>query len=98
MAKYKFLFKQQVIEFYLQNSKNRSLIHLNLNLTWYKRFKMGNFLQKLSVYTLSLLIQVLPANVYKTLKNKVNGLIPKLKGRPTMKPKYLKISPNPKSG
>jgi len=45
MDKYKFLFKQQVIEFYLQNSKNRSLIHLNLNLTWYKRLKIGNFLQ-----------------------------------------------------
>jgi len=32
MTKYNFLFKQQVIEFYLQNSKNRSLTRRHFQL------------------------------------------------------------------
>ena len=33
MTKYNFLFKQQIIEFYLQNGKNRSLTHRHFQLT-----------------------------------------------------------------
>lgn len=53
---------------------------------------MGNFLYKLPVYTLVLLIQLLLSDAYKSLKKSINGLIPKHGGFLSMEPKYLKIA------
>ena len=133
MTKYNFLFKQQVIEFYLQNGKNRSLTRRHFQLAettlerWINQFNHGRInglavLGKKQNYSPEFKL-----NVIKAVKNGqfsaeaaclhfgiansgvvsqwlqafekqgINGLIPKPKGRPTMKPKYPKMPPKPKT-
>ena len=133
MTKYNFLFKQQVIEFYLQNGKNRSLTRKHFQLAdrtlerWIKLFnhnginglavlgKKQNYSPefKLSVVqavkngqfsaeTACLYFGIANSGVVSQWlqafeKQGINGLIPKPKGRPTMKPKYPKMPPKPKT-
>ena len=133
MTKYNFLFKQQVIEFYLQNGKNRSLTRKHFQLAdktlerWIKQFNHNGInglavLGKKRNYSPEFKLNVVQAvkngqfsaesaclyfgiansaTVSQWLqafeKQGINGLIPKPKGRPTMKPKYPKMPPKPKT-
>ena len=133
MTKYNFLFKQQVIEFYLQNGKNRSLTRKHFQLAeqtlnrWIKQFN-HNGINELEVrgekqtYSLEFklsLVQAVKQGKFSAEaaclhfgiansgvvsqwlqafeKQGINGLIPKPKGRPTMKPKYPKMPSKPKT-
>ena len=133
MTKYNFLFRQQVIEFYLQNGKNRSLTRKHFQLAeqtlnrWIKQFN-HNWINKLEVrgekqtYSLEFklsLVQAVKQGKFSAEaaclhfgiansgvvsqwlqafeKQGINGLIPKPKGRPTMKPKYPKMPSKPKT-
>ena len=133
MTKYNFLFKQQVIEFYLQNGKNHPLTRRYFQLAeqtlnrWIKQFN-HNGIKGLEVrsekqtYSLEFKLSLVQAVkqgkcsaevaclhfdiansgvVSQWLqafeKQGINGLIPKPKGRPTMKPKYPKMPPKPKT-
>ena len=133
MTKYNFLFKQQVIEFYLQNGKNRSLTRKHFQLAeqtlnrWIKQFN-HNWINELEVrgekqtYSLEFKLSLVQAVkqgkcsaevaclhfgiansgvVSQWLqafeKQGINGLMPKPKGRPTMKPKYPKMPSKPKT-
>lgn len=59
---------------------------------------MGNFLQKLPIYAVVLPIQEWLTDWLRVFeKQGINGLIPKPKGRPTIKPKYPKMPPKPKT-
>ena len=133
MTKYNFLFKQQVIEFYLQNGKNRSLTRKHFQLAdrtlerWIKQFNHNginglavlgkkrnyspefklNVVQavkngQFSAETACLYFGIANSGVVSQWlqafeKQGINGLIPKPKGRPTMKPKYPKMPPKPKT-
>ena len=133
MTKYNFLFKQQVIEFYLQNGKNRSLTRKHFQLAdktlerWIKQFNHNGInglaiLGKKRNYSPEFKLNVVQAvkngqfsaesaclyfgiansaTVSQWLqafeKQGINGLIPKPKGRSTMKPKYPKMPPKPKT-
>ena len=133
MTKYNTLFKQQVIEFYLQNSKNRSLTRKHFQLAsrtlrhWINQFNNSginglavlgkkrnyspefklNVIQavkngKFSVGAACLHFGIANSGVVSQWlqafeKQGINGLIPKPKGRPTMKPKYPKMPPKPKT-
>ena len=133
MTKYNFLFKQQVIEFYLQNGKNRSLTRKHFQLAsrtlrhWINQFNYSGInglavMGKKRNYSPEFKL-----NVIKAVKNGqfsaeatclhfgiansgvvsqwlqafekqgINGLMPKPKGQPTMKPKYPKMPPKPKT-
>lgn len=133
MTKYNTLFKQQVIEFYLQNGNNCSLTckhFLLANKTlrrWLSKFNHGG-INGLAVsgkkrnYSPEFKLTVVQAvknrqfsaeaaclhfgiansaTVSQWLqafeKQGINGLLPKPKGRPTMKPKYPKMPPKPKT-
>ena len=133
MTKYNFLFRQQVIEFYLQNGKNRSLTRKHFQLAeqtlnrWIKQFN-HNWINELEVrgekqtYSLEFklsLVQAVKQGKFSAEaaclhfgiansgvvsqwlqafeKQGINGLIPKPKGRPTMKPKYPKMPSKPKT-
>ena len=133
MTKYNFLFRQQVIEFYLQNGKNRSLTRKHFQLAeqtlnrWIKQFN-HNGIKGLEVrsekqtYSLEFklsLVQAVKQGKFSAEaaclhfgiansgvvsqwlqafeKQGINGLIPKPKGRPTMKPKYPKMPSKPKT-
>ena len=133
MTKYNFLFRQQVIEFYLQNGKNRSLTRKHFQLAeqtlnrWIKQFN-HNWINELEVrgekqtYSLEFklsLVQAVKQGKFSAEaaclhfgiansgvvsqwlqafeKQGINGLIPKPKDRPTMKPKYPKMPPKPKT-
>ena len=133
MTKYNFLFKQQVIEFYLQNGKNRSLTRKHFQLAeqilnrWIKQFnhsRINGLEVRGTKQTYSLefklsLVQAVKqgkcsagaACLHFGIANSgvvsqwlqaferqgINGLIPKPKGRPTMKPKYPKMPSKPKT-
>ena len=133
MTKYNTLFKQQVIEFYLQNSKNRSLTRKHFQLAsrtlrhWINQFNHSRInglavLGKKRNYSPEFKLNVIQAVkngqfsaeaaclhfgiansgvVSQWLqafeKQGINGLMPKPKGRPTMKPKYPKMPPKPKT-
>ena len=130
MTKYNFLFKQQAIEFYLQNAKNCSLTRKHFQLAsralrhWVNQFNYSginglamlgkkrndspefklNVIQavkngQFSAETAYLYFGIANSSVINRWlrvfeKQGINGLLPKAKGRPTMKPKY----PKPKSG
>ena len=133
MAKYTQSFKQQVIEFYLQHNKNRSLTrqHFQVKETilryWIHQYNHNGF-KGLAVrygkqvyspeFKLSV-IQAVKQEKLSTLqaalqfgipnrgvisqwlqafdKQGINGLLPKPKGRSSMKPKYPKMPPPPKT-
>ena len=133
MTKYNFLFKQQVIEFYLQNGKNRSLTRKHFQLAdktlerWIKQFNHNGInglavLGKKRNYSPEFKLNVVQAVkngqfsaesacLYFSIANSgvvsqwlkafdkqgINGLMPKPKGRSTMKPKYPKMPPKPKT-
>lgn len=133
MTKYNFLFKQQVIEFYLQHGKNRSLTRRHFQLAettlerWINQFNHGRInglavLGEKRNYSPEFKLNVIQAVkngqfsaeaaclhfgiansgvVSQWLqafeKQGINGLMPKPKGRPTMKPKYPKMPPKPKT-
>ena len=133
MTKYNFLFKQQVIEFYLQNGKNRSLTRKHFQLAdktlerWIKQFNHNGIngltvLGKKRNYSPEFKLNVVQAVkngqfsaesacLYFSIANSgvvsqwlkafdkqgINGLLPKPKGRPIMKPKYPKMPPKPKT-
>ena len=133
MTKYNTLFKQQLIEFYLQNSKNRSLTRKHFQLAsrtlrhWINQFNNSGInglavLGKKRNYSPEFKLNVIQAVkngqfsaeaaclhfgiansgvVSQWLqafeKQGINGLMPKPKGRPTMKPKYPKMPPKPKT-
>lgn len=133
MTKYNFLFKQQVIEFYLQNGKNCSLTRRRFQLAsrtlrhWINQFNHSGInglavLGKKRNYSPEFKLNVIQAVkkgqfsaeaacLYFGIANSgvvsqwlqafekqgINGLIPKPKGRPTMKPKYPKMPPKPKT-
>ena len=124
MTKYNQSFKQQVIEFYLQNGKNRSLTRQYFQLAentlrrWIKQYNYNGFnglavLGKNRSYSPEFKLSVIQAvkngqfsaesaNLYFGIphsgiisqwlqvfdKQGINGLFPKPKGRPSMKPKY----------
>ena len=133
MTKYNFLFKQQVIEFYLQNGKNRSLTRRHFQLAettlerWINQFNHSR-INQLAVlgkkqnyspeFKLSLVQAVKQGKCSAEVaclhfgiansgvvsqwlqafeRQGINGLIPKPKGRPTMKPKYPKMPSKPKT-
>ena len=133
MTKYNQSFKQQVIEFYLQHGKNRSLTrqHFQIKDTtfrhWLAQYNHSGF-NGLGVshtkqgyspeFKLSV-VQAVKNGVFSTQKaalyfgipepslisrwlqafdkQGINGLFPKRKGRPSMKPKYPKMPPPPKT-
>ncbi len=133
MTKYNFLFKQQVIKFYLQNGKNCSLTHRHFQLAsrtlhhWINQFNHSGVnglavLGKKRNYSPEFKLKVIqslknePFSVEAAClhfgidnsgvvsqwfqafeKQGINGLIPKPKGRPTMKLKYPKMLPKPKT-
>ena len=133
MTKYNSLFKQQVIEFYLQNGKNRSLTRKHFQLAettlerWIKQFNHNGInglaiLGKKQNYSPEFKLNVVQAVkngqfsaesacLYFGIANSgvvsqwlqafekqgINGLLPKPKGRSTMKPKYPKMPPKPKT-
>jgi len=125
MTKYHFLFKQQVIEFYLQNGKNRSLTRKHFQLAsrtlrhWINQFNYSGInglavMGKKRNYSPEFKLNVIQAVkngqffgitnsgvVSQWLqafeKQGINGLMPKPKGQPTMKPKYPKMPPKPKT-
>ena len=133
MTKYNQSFKQQVIEFYLQNGKNRSLTrrHFQLEKTtlenWINQYNYNGFnglsvSHTKQVYSTEFKLSVIQAvkngqfstrraALYFGIPNQgiisqwlqafdkqgINGLFPKPKGRPSMKPKYPKMPPPPKT-
>ena len=133
MTKYNQLFKQQVIEFYLQHNKNRSLTRKQFHLKdktlcrWVSQFnyhgmnglavlgrkqtyspefkftviqavKNGEFsAEKASLHFGIANSGVISQWLQAFEKQGINGLFPKPKGRPTMKPKYPKMPPKPKT-
>ena len=133
MTKYHLLFKQQVIEFYLQNGKNRSLTRKHFQLAsrplrhWINQFNYSGInglavMGKKRNYSPEFKLNVIQAVkngqfsaeatclhfgitnsgvVSQWLqafeKQGINGLMPKPKGQPTMKPKYPKMPPKPKT-
>ena len=133
MTKYNTLFKQQVIEFYLQNGKNSSLTRKHFQLVgttlkrWLSQFNYSGInglvvLGKKRNYSPEFKLNVIQAvrnrqfsvesaclhfgiansgTISQWLKafekQGINGLLPKPKGRPTMKPKYPKMPPKPKT-
>ncbi|WP_115632215.1 IS3 family transposase [Actinobacillus ureae] len=133
MTKYNSLFKQQVIEFYLQHDKNRLFTQRHFQLfkktliRWIAQFN-HNGINGLSVmgkkqkYSPEFKLTVIQAvkkgqfsaesaslhfgiansgSISQWLqafeKQSINGLLPKPKGRPTMKPKYPQMPPRPKT-
>ena len=133
MTKYNQLFKQQVIEFYLQHHKNRSLTRKQFALKdktlsrWIAQFNHSGInglavLGRKQTYAPEFKLTVIQAvqnglfsqekaSLYFGIANSgvisqwlkafekqgINGLLPKPKGRPTMKPKYPKMPPPPKT-
>ena len=133
MTKYNFLFKQQAIEFYLQNAKNCSLTRKHFQLAsralrhWVNQFnysginglamlgkkrndspefklnviqavKNGQFSAEAACLHFGIANSGVVSQWLKAFeKQGINGLIPKPKGRPTMKPKYPKMPPKPKT-
>ena len=133
MTKYNFLFKQQAIEFYLQNAKNCSLTRKHFQLAsralrhWVNQFNYSginglamlgkkrndspefklNVIQavkngQFSAETAYLYFGIANSSVINRWlrvfeKQGINGLIPKPKDRPTMKPKYPKMPPKLKT-
>ena len=133
MTKYHFLFKQQVIEFYLQNGKNRSLTRRYFQLAettlkhWINQFNYSGINELAMLGKKQNYSPEFKLNVIQAVKNGqfspeaaclhfgiansgvvsqwlqafekqgINGLIPKPKDRPTMKPKYPKMPPKPKT-
>ena len=133
MTKYSQSFKQQVIEFYLQHDKNRSLTRRHFQLArttlerWINQYNHNGInglavLSKKRIYSPEFKLSVVQAvksgqfsAEYATLyfgfsnsgiisqwlqafeKQGINGLFPKSKGRPSMKPKYPKMPPPPKT-
>ena len=133
MTKYNFLFKQQAIEFYLQNAKNCSLTRKHFQLAsralrhWVNQFnysginglamlgkkrndspefklnviqavKNGKFSAKAACLHFGIANSGIVSQWLKAFeKQGINGLIPKPKGRPTMKPQYPKMPPKPKT-
>lgn len=133
MTKYNQSFKQQVIDFYLQHGKNRSLTHQHCQLAestlkrWIKQYhhngiKGLSILDKKRSYSLEFKLSVIQAvknghfsaedaclyfgiansgGISQWLqvfdKQSINALLPKPKGRPSMKPKYPKMPPSPKT-
>ncbi|WP_115608397.1 IS3 family transposase [Actinobacillus ureae] len=133
MTKYNSLFKQQVIEFYLQHDKNRLFTQRHFQLSkktltrWIAQFNhnginglavMGKK-QKYSPEFKLTVIQAVKKGQFSAEsaslhfgiansgsisqwfqafeKQGINGLLPKPKGRPTMKPKYPQMPPPPKT-
>lgn len=133
MTKYNQSFKEQVIEFYLQNEKNRSLTCQHFQLAkrtlsrWIKQYNHYGInglavLGKKQIYSPEFKLSVIQAVkngqfssedacLYFGISNSgvisqwlqafdkqgINGLFPKPKGRPSMKPKYPKMPPPPKT-
>jgi hypothetical protein len=133
MTKYNSLFKQQVIEFYLQSGKNRSLTSKHFQLAdrtlqcWIKQFNHNGInglavLGKKRHYSPEFKLNVVQAvkngqfsaettclyfgiansaTVSQWLqafdKQGINSLLPKPKGRSTIKPQYPKMPPKPKT-
>lgn len=133
MTKYNQSFKQQVIEFYLQKGKNRSLTrqHFQLPQTtlarWIQQYHYNGIHglavlgknQKYTVEFKSAVVQAVRngqfsaeyACLYFGIANSgiisqwlqafdkqgINGLLPKPKGRPSMKVKSPKMPPKPKT-
>ena len=133
MTKYNPLFKQQVIEFYLQNDKNYSFTQRHFQLSkntltrWIAQFNHNGInglavLGKKRKYSPEFKLTVIQAvkkgqfsaeraSLHFGIANSgsisqwlhtfeeqgINGLLPKPKGRPTMKPKYPKMPPPPKT-
>lgn len=133
MTKYTHTFKQQVIEFYLQNGQNRSLTrqHFQIKDTtfrhWLAQYNHIGFnglavSHTKQVYSPEFKLSVVQAvknGVFSTRKaalyfgipepalisqwlhafdkQGINGLLPKPKGRPTMKQKYPRMPPPPKT-
>ena len=133
MTKYNPLFKQQVIEFYLQNDKNYSFTQRHFQLSkktltrWIAQFNHNGInglavMGKKRKYSPEFKLTVIQAvkkgqfsaeraslhfgiansgSISQWLKafekQGINGLLPKPKGRPTMKPKYPKMPPPPKT-
>ncbi|QLB18852.1 hypothetical protein A6B41_05040 [Mannheimia granulomatis] len=133
MTKYNLSFKQQVLEFYLQNDKNRSLTRQHFQLAettlkrWINQYNHNGInglavLGKNRIYPPEFKLAVVQAvknrqfsaesaTLYFGIANSgiisqwlhtfdkqgINGLFPKPKGRPPMKPKYPKMPPPPKT-
>lgn len=133
MTKFNQSFKQQVIDFYLQHGKNRSLTRQHFQLAeqtlnrWIKQFNhnRNNGLEvrgKKQTYSPEFKLSVVQAVKQGNCSTEsaclhfgiansgiisqwlqaferqgINGLMPKPKGRPSMKPKYPKIRPKPKT-
>ncbi|WP_115632237.1 IS3 family transposase [Actinobacillus ureae] len=133
MTKYNSLFKQQVIEFYLQNDKNRLFTQRHFQLSkktlirWIAQFNHNGInglaaMGKKQKYSPEFKLTVIQAvkkgqfsaesaslhfgiansgSISQWLqafeKQSINGLLPKPKGRPTMKPKYPQMPPPPKT-
>ncbi|WP_144435024.1 IS3 family transposase [Actinobacillus pleuropneumoniae] len=133
MTKYNQQFKQQVIEFYLQNDKNYSFTQRYFQLSkktltrWIAQFNHNGInglavIGKKQKYSPEFKLTVIQAvkkgqfsaenaSLHFGIANSgsisqwlhifeeqgINGLLPKPKGRPTMKPKYPKMPPPPKT-
>ena len=133
MTKYNQSFKQQVIEFYLQHGKNRSLTLRHFQITdrtlrrWIQQYHHNGInglavLGKKRSYSPEFKLSVIQAVkngqfsaeraclsfgiansgiisqwLQAFEKQGINGLFPKPKGRPSMKPKYPKMPPPPKT-
>ncbi|SUU47129.1 transposase [Actinobacillus ureae] len=133
MTKYNSLFKQQVIEFYLQHDKNRLFTQRHFQLfkktltRWIAQFNHNGInglavMGKKQKYSPEFKLTVIQAvkkgqfsaesaslhfgiansgSISQWLqafeKQSINGLLPKPKGRPTMKPKYPQMPPPPKT-
>ena len=133
MTKYNQLFKQQVIEFYLQHNKNRSLTRKQFDLKdktlcrWISQFnhsginglavlgrkqtyspefkltviqavKSGCFSAERAYFHFGIASSGIISQWLKAFeKQGINGLLPKPKGRLTMKPKYPKMPAPPKT-
>ncbi len=133
MTKFNQSFKQQVIDFYLQHGKNRSLTRRHFQLAeitlkhWVNQFNHCGInglavLGKKQNYSPEFKLNVIQAVkngkfsagaacLHFGIANSgvvsqwlqaferqgINGLIPKPKGRPTMKPKYPKMPSKPKT-
>ncbi len=133
MTKYNQLFKQQVIEFYLQHHKNRTLTRKQFDLKdktlcrWIAQFnhsginglavlgrkqtyspefkltviqavKNGQFSAERACIHFGIANSSVVSQWLKAFeKQGINGLLSKPKGRPTMKPRYPKMPPPPKT-
>lgn len=129
MTKYNQSFKQQVIEFYLQNGKNRSLTRRHFQLAestlkrWINQYNHNSINGLAVCHTKQVYSPEFKLSVIQAVKNGqfsaesaclyfgiansgiisqwlqvfdkqgINGLFPKPKGRPSMKPKYPKMPP-----